>query len=73
MSELFGAIKLLIFTVLLVMFLQVKVGGRTLEARAHLWIQTSSVGQYLGEVATGTKKFVEDTQKNFTKFYQKNF
>lgn len=73
MSELFGAIKLLIFTVLLVMFLQMKVGGRTLESRAHMWIQTSAIGQSLNEVAVGGKKLFFDAQEKAANLYNKNF
>lgn len=73
MSELFGALKLLAFTLLLVMFMQMKVGGRTLEARAQLWIHTSNIGQTLNEVAAGGKKLFIDAQEKLADFCQKNF
>lgn len=53
MSELFFVLKCLVFTAILVIAMQVRVGGQSLESRAYHWLQKSDVSQYVQSVAAG--------------------
>lgn len=53
MEELRFVVKCLMFTMLLVVLMQVKMGGSTIEARTFSWLRTSSVSQYIQAAAAG--------------------
>lgn len=53
MEELKFVIKCLIFTMFLVVLMQVKVGGVSIEARSFAWLQKSSTSQYIQSAAAG--------------------
>ncbi len=53
MEELRFVVKCLMFTMLMVVLMQVKMGGATIEARAFSWLRTSSVSQYIQAAAAG--------------------
>lgn len=53
MEELRFVVKCLMFTMLMVVLMQVKMGGATIEARAFNWLRTSSVSQYIQAAAAG--------------------
>lgn len=53
MSEAIFVLKCLVFTAILVVFMQLKVGGATIEKRAYGWLQHSTVSQYVQSVAAG--------------------
>lgn len=53
MEELRFVVKCLMFTMLLVVLMQVKMGGATIEARTFSWLRTSSVSQYIQAAAAG--------------------
>ena len=53
MDALKFVLKTLIFTMLMVVFMQVKVGGNTIEEYSYRWLKTSSVSQYLQATAAG--------------------
>lgn len=53
MSELIFVVKSLVLTVVLVVFMQVKVGNASLEAYSQNWLQKSTVSVYLQSVAAG--------------------
>lgn len=53
MSEFIFVVKSLILTVLLVVFMQVKVGNSSLEGYSQAWLQRSSVSIYIQSVAAG--------------------
>lgn len=55
-SELFAAIKTVMFSVLVLMVLQVKWQGETLEDRSEAWIYQSDAGAQLQIVAKGVVK-----------------
>jgi hypothetical protein len=57
-------VKTFIFTVAIVLVLQIQVGEGTLETHALGWVQSSSVTQPLNYVARGAAKLTNDvTQK----------
>jgi hypothetical protein len=53
MSELFFVLKCLVFTAVLVVFMQIKVGGQSMESHAYHWLQKSNVSMYVQSVAAG--------------------
>lgn len=53
MSELTFVIKSFVLTVLIVVFLQMKVGSTTLESYSQRWLQKSPVSGYIQSVAAG--------------------
>jgi hypothetical protein len=56
MSELFFVIKTALFSVLLLMTLQMKVGRLTLEQHSEKWIYESKLGNEMQIVARGALK-----------------
>ena len=53
MGDLIYFIKTLVFTVIIVLLMQVKFGEETIETKTKRALTESSVGGYLGEVAEG--------------------
>lgn len=53
MSELIYSLKCLFFTVILVVAMQLKVGGRSLESISYEWMRYSKVSIYIQSVAAG--------------------
>jgi hypothetical protein len=53
MSELFNAIKTVLFSVLVLMLLQVKWDGDTLESHSKDWVYRSQAGEQIQTVASG--------------------
>ena len=53
MSEFMFVVKSLILTLVLVVFMQVKVGDGSLESYSQWWLQKSSVSIYVQSVAAG--------------------
>lgn len=53
MSELFFVLKCLVWTAILTVALQIKVGGMSLEARAENWLERSEASIYVQSVAAG--------------------
>ncbi len=56
MSEMFAAIKTVLFSVLFLMVLQMKWDGETLETHSRNWIYRSQAGEQLQHVASGLVK-----------------
>lgn len=53
MEEFKFVIKSLLFTMLLVVLMQVKVGTASIETHSFRWLQRSSVSQYIQSAAAG--------------------
>ncbi len=53
MSELFYSFKCLFFTVVLVIAMQLKIDGRTIENVSYEWMRYSKVSIYIQSVAAG--------------------
>lgn len=53
MSEIYFVVKSLIITIVLILCLQVRVAGDTIENHANNWVHSSSAGEYLTQVAEG--------------------
>lgn len=53
MEELKFVVKCLVFTMLLVVLMQVKVGKASVESYSHHWLRTSAVSQYIQSTAAG--------------------
>lgn len=56
MGEFFFVIKMFVFTVFLVVLLQIKIGPHTLEERSIAWIHESALVDSLRNVASGAVK-----------------
>lgn len=56
-------VKSVAATAIIVMLMQVQVGGRTLESRAESWVATSVVTSQLRQVAGGAIKISQDLWK----------
>lgn len=56
MSELFNAIRTVLFSVLVLMLLQVKWDGDTLESHSKNWVYQSQAGEQIQTVASGLVK-----------------
>jgi|GEM_PF-1284122 len=64
MSELSGVLKNFAFACVLVLLMQIKVGGRSIESRAEAWLQTSSTALVLQDVAAGAAKALWNFSKS---------
>ncbi len=53
MEALKFVLKCTLFTMLLIVFMQVKMGNRTVESYAVHWLKTSPTSQYLQSAAAG--------------------
>lgn len=53
MEELKFVLKCFCFTALLIVLMQVKVGGASIENHSFRWLQSSTVSQYIQSVAAG--------------------
>lgn len=60
MADLMFVVKTFLFTLALVVLMQIKVGDRTIEERSHQWIQHSAIHKTLGKVATGAVTAMKD-------------
>ena len=73
MPEFMFVLKAFLISLLLTVFLQMKVGNDTLENQAHDWIQTSAIPMYLQKVASGGVLALQNAGKTATAFVSKNF
>lgn len=53
MSEFKFVLKCMVFTMLLVMLMQVKVGRYSIENHTYRWLRTSKASEYVQSVAAG--------------------
>lgn len=53
MEELKFVVKSFVFTMLLVVLMQVKVGGYSIEAHSFHWLRKSTISQYIQSAAAG--------------------
>jgi hypothetical protein len=53
MEELKFVAKCFVFTMLLIVLMQVKVGGYSIEAHSFHWLRKSTVSQYIQSAAAG--------------------
>ncbi|MBO9666582.1 MAG: hypothetical protein J7501_07175 [Bdellovibrio sp.] len=53
MEEFKFVLKTLVFTMLLIVLAQVKVGGNSIESYTFRWLQRSTVSQYIQSAAAG--------------------
>lgn len=56
MSEFFFVLKTVLFSALLLMLLQLRIGGSTVEQHAESWIYHSRIGNEMQAVARGAVK-----------------
>lgn len=61
MADFFFVVKTLLFTLALVVLMQIKVGNSTIEERSHEWIQHSAIHRTLGKVAFGAVVAMKDS------------
>ena len=66
MGDLIFILKSFLLTGIVVVLLQVKIGDRTFEERAMIWIQTSSMVRPLHDVASGGVEMIGDIWKSFS-------
>lgn len=60
MADFLFIVKTFLFTLALVVLMQIKVGDQTIEERSHQWIQQSAIHRTLGKVATGAVTAMKD-------------
>ncbi|MCB0389918.1 MAG: hypothetical protein KDD58_01450 [Bdellovibrionales bacterium] len=60
MSELLFIVKSFVLTILIVIFMQVKVGETTIEEKTLMWIESSPIILPLQEVVQGGVKFIRE-------------
>lgn len=53
MEELKFVVRCLVFTMLMVVIMQVKVGGYSIEAHSFHWLRKSTISQYIQSAAAG--------------------
>jgi hypothetical protein len=53
MEELKFVLKCFFFTMILIVLMQVKIGGAPIEGYCYRWLQRSTVSQYIQSVAAG--------------------
>lgn len=63
MGSIFFVLKCLVFTVVLVILMQIRIGGTTLEEKALHWTHNSSVMQPIQQVADGSVKALREGWK----------
>ena len=60
MADFFFVVKTFLFTLALVVMMQIRVGDLTIEERSHEWIQESAIHRTLGKVAFGAVTVMKD-------------
>lgn len=68
MDELRFVLKGLVFAFLVVMGLQIKVGGETLEMKSSRWVHSSSVGSFLNQSAQGAVEMTQTVARVTSRF-----
>ena len=63
-SGIWFVLKTFVFTVLLLVLLQMKFGNKTLEERATLWVQQSNLVAPLDNFATQAARWIKSENKN---------
>lgn len=53
MEELKFVVKCFVFTMLLIVVMQIKVGGYSIEAHSFHWLRKSTISQYIQSAAAG--------------------
>ena len=61
MADFFFVIKTFLFTLAIVVLMQIQVGEYTIEERSHAWIQESAIHRTLGKVALGAATVLKDS------------
>ncbi len=72
MMDLFFFLKTLLLTVLLILFLQIKVGSKTLENHTLEFVQSSSIVSPINQAAFGASQLVRDVVSRATISIRKN-
>ena len=60
MADLFFVVKTFLFTLALVVLMQIKIGELTIEDHTHAYIQDSAIHTTLAKVATGAVVAMKD-------------
>ena len=60
MADFFFVVKTFLFTIALVVLMQIKVGESTIEDRTHAFIQESGIHKTLSKVAVGAVTVMKD-------------
>lgn len=60
MADFFFVVKTFLFTLAIVVMMQIRVGDYTIEERSHEWIQESAIHRTLGKVALGAVTVMKD-------------
>lgn len=73
MPELGFVLKSLVIALVVMIGLQVKVGNTSLEQKAEHWVHTSSIGNYLQNVASGAVLAIRNAAGLTTNFVSETF
>jgi hypothetical protein len=71
-GDLFFVIKSFLFTIVVVVLLQIRIGSMTLENHALKWIHNSSVVENLQGVAAGAVKAAHEATHKLSSLYDEN-
>jgi hypothetical protein len=72
MMDIFFFLKTLALTLIVVLLMQIQIGGKTIETRAVGWIQSSMIVSPLQEVAQGGAKLARDLTHKVAQKIHKN-
>ena len=67
MSSFIFILKSVVLTILVVCFMQIPMGNRTIEENTHEWLVRSEIGQTIQTTAAGGVVFVRRTTHDFVK------
>lgn len=73
MTEVTFVLKTFLASILIVLTMQIKINSRTVENHMLVWIHSSSVTQYLQQVAMGASKGIHQVETQAHVFFKKNF
>ena len=73
MADFFFVLKMFIFSIALILVMQVKIGPMSLEERSYIILQSSMVTHQLQKVADGGVKAYRKVEGVVSDFYVRNF
>ncbi|MGE4133197.1 MAG: hypothetical protein AB7F86_16260 [Bdellovibrionales bacterium] len=74
MSDVLFFLRILVFTIGLVLLMQIQVGDHSIEQRAQAWVRSSNVVEPLNGVAKGASKLLHEAkQKIKQKIRERSF
>ncbi len=73
MPEVMFVVKSIFIALIVTICMQIKVGTSTIETHALMWIQSSSISQYVQGVSSGGVLAIKNASKTVSGFISKTF